>query len=202
MKSFGNNKKLCNHLRIFSMPLAVTEEPLRNEKLRDVRILTSDREVKSNAVHVDQVAQTSISTQHRAMAEACVAYGASASPGSAGGLRWRAFFKNGCKWSFENGELLFRRIFMELQRCLWLKTLHQIIFNIHDRSFLHMFSANSADSTFTQLVWFSEAFGIMNELPCLSEPRYFIFLINQIRPITVRHIRCRISVKRSSCLRK
>jgi len=43
------------------MPLAVTEEPLRNEKLRDVRILTSDREVKSNAVHVDQVAQTRMS---------------------------------------------------------------------------------------------------------------------------------------------
>jgi len=94
------------------------KEPLRNEKLRDVRILTSDREVKSNAVHADQVAQTRMSTQHRAMAEACVAYGASASPGSAGGLRSRKCFKNGRKWSFENDELLFRRIFVELQRCL------------------------------------------------------------------------------------
>jgi len=80
--------------------------------------LTSDREVKSNAVHADQVAQTRMSTQHRAMAEAYVAYGASASPGSADGLRSRKCFKNGRKWSFENGELLFRRIFVELQRCL------------------------------------------------------------------------------------
>ena len=138
-----------------------------------------------------------------AMAEACVAYGASASPGSAGGLRWRAFFKNGCKWSFENGELLFRRIFMELQRCLWLKTLHQIIFNIHDRSLLHMFSANSADSTFTQLISLVFRSFWNHEWTTLLIRTAIFYFPYQSNPANhSQTYSSRISVKRSSCLRK